>query len=151
MTSVPGPRPESRNVIHRAWKMFLRSSANNMLTTPRSDELRANFANNHCAMECRDSMRVLATLNPERPERGSSETSAVRMRVPGPNMEPTAQQSGAIYFKRHKGSKRRAALFRQLRASPANQTHGVKQQTFGNAHIAQGLRSGQLWLRGLKV
>jgi len=52
----------------------------------------------------------------------------------------TAQQSGAICFKRHKGSKRRAALFRQLRASTANQTSDVKQQTFGNAYIAQGLR-----------
>jgi len=91
-------------------------------------------------MECRDSMRVLATLNPEWPERDSRETSAVRVRVPGPNMEPTAQQSGAICFKRHKGSKRRAALFRQLRASTANQTSDVKQQTFGNAYIAQGLR-----------
>ena len=65
-------------------------------------------------------------------------------------MEPAAKQS-AIYFKRHKGSKRRAALFRQLRASTANQTSDVKQQTFGNAYIAQGLRSGQLWLRGLEV
>jgi hypothetical protein len=66
-------------------------------------------------------------------------------------MKSTVQQSSAIYFKRHKGFKSRAALFRQLRASPANQTHDVKQQTFGNAHIAQGLRSGQLWLRGLEV
>jgi hypothetical protein len=66
-------------------------------------------------------------------------------------MEPTLQQSSAIYFKRHKGSKTRAALFRQLRASLANQTHDVKQQMIGNAHIAQGLRSGQLWLRGLEV
>jgi hypothetical protein len=66
-------------------------------------------------------------------------------------MEPTVQQSSAIYFKRHKGSKYRAALFRQLRASLANQTHDVKQQTFGNAHTAQALRSGQLWLRGLEV
>src|ERR1700746_3995890 len=46
MTSVADPRSESRNVIHRAWKTFLRSSANNMLTTPLPDELRANFANN---------------------------------------------------------------------------------------------------------
>jgi hypothetical protein len=65
-------------------------------------------------------------------------------------MEPAAKQS-AIYFKRHKGSKSRAALFRQLRASLANQTHDVKQQMVGNAHIAQGLRSGQLWLRGVEV
>jgi hypothetical protein len=66
-------------------------------------------------------------------------------------MKPTVQQSSAIYFKRHKGSKSRAALFRQLRASFANQTHDVKQQTFGNAHIGQGLRSEQPWLRGLEV
>jgi hypothetical protein len=66
-------------------------------------------------------------------------------------MEATVQQSSALYFKRHKGSKSRAALFRQLRASPANQSHDVKQQTRGNADIAQGLRLGQLWLRGLGV
>jgi hypothetical protein len=73
------------------------------------------------------------------------------VRVPVTNyMEPTVQQSSAIYFKRYKGSKSRAALFRQLRASLANQIHDVKQQTFGNAYIAQGLRSGQLWLRGLE-
>ena len=75
MTSVADPRSESRNVIHRAWKTFLRSSANNMLTTPLSDGPRANFANDHCAMECRDSMRVLATLNTKRPERDVRETS----------------------------------------------------------------------------
>jgi hypothetical protein len=69
-------------VIHRDWKTFLRSSANNMLTTPLSDGLRANFANDHCAMERGDSMRVLATINTERPERDVRETSAVRMRIP---------------------------------------------------------------------
>ena len=66
-------------------------------------------------------------------------------------MKSTVQQSSAIYFKRHKGSKSRAALFRQLHASPANQTHDVKQQTLDNAHIGQGLRSEQPWLRGLEV
>jgi hypothetical protein len=63
----------------------------------------------------------------------------------------TLTQSSAIYFKRHKGSKSRAALFRQLRASPANQTHDAKQRTFGDGDIAQGLQSGQLWLTRLKV
>jgi hypothetical protein len=66
-------------------------------------------------------------------------------------MEPTVQQSSPIYFKRHKGSKSQAALFRQLRASLANQPHDLKQQMVGSAHIAQGLRSGQLSLRGLEV
>jgi hypothetical protein len=64
-------------------------------------------------------------------------------------MQPTAKQSSAIYFKRHKRSKCRAALFRQLRASPANQTRHGKQQAFGNGYIAQGLQAGQLPLRGL--
>jgi hypothetical protein len=64
---------------------------------------------------------------------------------------PTVQQSSAIYFKRDKDSKSRAALFRQLRSSPANQNYDVKQQTFGNVHIVQGVRSGQLWLRGFEV
>jgi len=59
-------------------------------------------------------------------------------------MQPIAKQSSAIYFKRHKASKCRAGLFRQLRASPANQTRDVKQQTFGNGYRAQGLRSGQV-------
>jgi hypothetical protein len=63
-------------------------------------------------------------------------------------MQTAAKQSSAIYFKRHKGSKCRAALFRQLRASPANQTRDAKQQTFGNGYIVQGLQSGQLLLRG---
>jgi hypothetical protein len=66
-------------------------------------------------------------------------------------MQPTAKQSSAIYFKRHKGSKRRAALFRQLCASPANQIRDIKQQTFGNECSAQGRQSGQLPLRGLEV
>jgi hypothetical protein len=66
------------------------------------------------------------------------------------SMEATVQQSSAIYFKRHKGSKSRAALFRQLCASPANQTRDIRQQTFGNAYFAHGLRSGQLSLRGFE-
>jgi hypothetical protein len=64
-------------------------------------------------------------------------------------MQLTAKQSSSIYFKRHKGSKCRAVLFRQLRASPANQTRDFKQQAFGNGYITQGLQSGQLLLRGL--
>jgi hypothetical protein len=63
-------------------------------------------------------------------------------------MESIVTQRSAIYFKRHKGSKGRAALFRQLRASPANQTPDVKQQTFGNAYVTQDLSSGQLSLKG---
>jgi len=63
-------------------------------------------------------------------------------------MESTVTQRSAIYFKRHKGSKGRAALFRQLRALRANQTRDVKQQTFGNAYVTQGLPSGQLSLKG---
>jgi hypothetical protein len=66
-------------------------------------------------------------------------------------MQPTTKQNSAIYFKRHKDSKCRAALFRQLRVSPANETRDVKQQTFGNGFIAQGLRSGQLPLRDIRV
>jgi hypothetical protein len=62
-------------------------------------------------------------------------------------MESIATQRSEIYFKRYKRSKGRAALFRQFRASPANQTRDV-QQTFGNAYITQGLPSGQLLLKG---
>jgi hypothetical protein len=64
-------------------------------------------------------------------------------------MESTVPQRSAIYFKRHKRSKGRAALFRQLRASPANQIRDVKQQTFGNVYITEdNLPSGQLSLKG---
>jgi len=63
-------------------------------------------------------------------------------------MESTVTQRSAIYFKRHKGSKGRAALFRQLRASPPNQSRDPKQQIFGNADIGQELPSGQRLLRG---
>ena len=63
-------------------------------------------------------------------------------------MELMAFERSAIYFKRHKRSKGRAALFRQLRASPANQTRDVQQQMFGNGYIPQGFPSGQLLLKG---
>jgi hypothetical protein len=63
-------------------------------------------------------------------------------------MELTVTRSSAIYFKRHKRSKHRAALFRQLRASSTNQTREVEPETFGNAYIPQGLESGQWLLRG---
>jgi hypothetical protein len=64
-------------------------------------------------------------------------------------MESTVTQRGALYFKRHKGSKGRAALFRQLRASPPNQSRDPKQQhMFGYADIGQELPSGQRLLRG---
>ena len=45
MTPVAGPRLESRIVTNRDRKTFLRSSANNMLTTLPCDVPRANFAN----------------------------------------------------------------------------------------------------------
>ena len=63
-------------------------------------------------------------------------------------MESTVTQRSAIYFKRHKGSKGRAALFRQLRASPPNQSRDHKEQMFGYADIGQDLPSGQRLLRG---
>jgi hypothetical protein len=50
-------------------------------------------------------------------------------------MEAAARQRSAIYFKRHKASKSRAMLFRQLRASATNQICDLKQLTFGNASI----------------
>jgi hypothetical protein len=63
-------------------------------------------------------------------------------------MESIVTQRSALFFKRHKSSKGRAALFRQLRASDPNQTRGSKQQTFDYADIGQELPSGQLSLRG---
>jgi hypothetical protein len=35
---------ESRSMTHRGWKMFLRNSANNMLTRPPCDVPQASFA-----------------------------------------------------------------------------------------------------------
>jgi len=63
-------------------------------------------------------------------------------------MQITGTQKSAIYFKRHKGSECRAALFRQLRATIENQTRDVKQKTVDNACLPQALRLGQLSLRG---
>jgi hypothetical protein len=60
MTSVAGPRSESRSVIHRDSKTHLRSSANNMLTRPRYDVPRANFANNHRLTVLRRSLLPVA-------------------------------------------------------------------------------------------
>jgi hypothetical protein len=63
-------------------------------------------------------------------------------------MELTGTQSTALYFKLHKRSKRRAALFRQLSATSTNQARDVKQKAVANAYIRQGFRSEQLSLRG---
>ncbi|PYK57686.1 MAG: hypothetical protein DME43_14325 [Verrucomicrobia bacterium] len=63
-------------------------------------------------------------------------------------MEPAARQRSAIYFKRHKASKRRAVLFRHLRASATNQVCDLKQLTLGHAYITQELSSGQRLLKG---
>jgi len=43
-------------------------------------------------------------------------------------MNLTGAQSSAIYFNLHKNSKYRAALFRQLCATPTNPTHHVKRK-----------------------
>jgi len=63
-------------------------------------------------------------------------------------METAARQRSEIYFKRHKASKGRAVLFRQLRASATNQICDLKQLTLGNAYITQELSSGQRLLKG---
>src|SRR5689334_2131810 len=62
-------------------------------------------------------------------------------------MEPMAFERSAIYFKRHKRSKGRAALFRQLRASPANQTPDVQQQSFAGT-LRGGCNGAAAGLRG---
>ena len=53
MTLVAVPGLESRSVTHHDWKTLLRSSANNMLTRPRYDVPRANFADNQSIMVLR--------------------------------------------------------------------------------------------------
>jgi hypothetical protein len=63
-------------------------------------------------------------------------------------MEAAARQRSAIYFKRHKASKSRATLFRQLRASATNRICDLKQLTLGNAYITPELSSGQRLLKG---
>jgi hypothetical protein len=63
-------------------------------------------------------------------------------------MELTGTQSSALYFKRHKRSKRRAALFLQLRATSTDQTRDVKEKAVANAYTRQRFRSEQLSLKG---
>jgi hypothetical protein len=63
-------------------------------------------------------------------------------------MEAAARQRSAIYFKRHKASKCRAMLFRQLRASAPNRICDLKQLTLGYAYITPELSSGQRLLKG---
>jgi hypothetical protein len=63
-------------------------------------------------------------------------------------MEAAARQMSEIYFRRHKASRRRAVLFRQLRASATNQICDLKQTTLGNTYITQELSSGQRLLKG---
>jgi hypothetical protein len=63
-------------------------------------------------------------------------------------MEAAARQRSEIYFKRHKASKGRAVLFRQLRASATNQIYHLKQPTLGNTYVSQELFSGQRLLKG---
>jgi hypothetical protein len=67
-------------------------------------------------------------------------------------MEAAARQRSEIYFMRHKASRRRAVLFRQLRASATNQICDLKQPTLGNTYVTQELFSGQrlLKVRALK-
>jgi hypothetical protein len=51
-------------------------------------------------------------------------------------MESIALQKGALYFAQHKASKRRAALFRQLRTAAGKQGPDFHQQiTFGDLLI----------------
>ena len=55
-------------------------------------------------------------------------------------MEPTITQNSALYFAQHKVSKRRAALFRRLRAAARKQGPDLRQQlTFGNLFIVPRL------------
>jgi hypothetical protein len=55
-------------------------------------------------------------------------------------MEPTIMQSSALYFARHKASKRRAALFRRLNTAASKQGPDVRRQlTFGDLFIAKRL------------
>jgi hypothetical protein len=63
-------------------------------------------------------------------------------------MALTAAQNSTIYFQRYKRSKARAALFRQFRASPANDRRNLTQPTFADLNRTQVLPSGQRLLRG---
>jgi hypothetical protein len=55
-------------------------------------------------------------------------------------MEPTITQNTALYFAHHKVSKRRAALFRQLRTAASKQRPDVRRQlSFGNLFIGRRL------------
>jgi hypothetical protein len=63
-------------------------------------------------------------------------------------MEAAARQRSEIYFMRHKASRRRAMLFRQLHASAKNKICDLEQTTLSNSYITQELSSGQRLLKG---
>jgi hypothetical protein len=55
-------------------------------------------------------------------------------------MEPAIAQNSALYFARHKASKRRAALLRQLSTAASKRGPDVRQQlTFGDLFIVKRL------------
>jgi hypothetical protein len=55
-------------------------------------------------------------------------------------MEPIVRQNSALYFAQHKVSKRRAALFRQLRRAASKQRPDIRRQlNFGDLFIGQRL------------
>jgi len=55
-------------------------------------------------------------------------------------MEPTITQNSALYLARHKASKRRAALFRKLRAAACKQGPDVgRELTSGDLFIVPRL------------
>ncbi len=56
------------------------------------------------------------------------------------NMEPTLSQNCALYYAQHKASKRRATLFKELRAAACKQDPDVRQQlTFGDVYVVPRL------------
>ena len=54
-------------------------------------------------------------------------------------MEPTITQNSALYFARHKVSKRRAALFRQLSIAASKQGPVQQQPISGDLFMVQRL------------
>jgi hypothetical protein len=52
----------------------------------------------------------------------------------------TITENSALYFARHKASKRRAALYRQLRTAASKQHSDVRRQlTFGDSFMGRRL------------
>src|SRR5260370_15870727 len=84
---------------------------------------------------------IHSRINHKAARKNAHEARAASMSVRNiktkPNMQLTLTQSGALYLAQHKISKRRSALFRQLRAAGRKQSPDLRQQTLVDASFVR--------------